>query len=103
MTRAVRIEAERPLYRILSRGDERGSIVFGDKNGNMFVDCIGQMTERFAIDVLPIRGCFRIGEKFKLTYLAVSSRIWIFKDLLKNNLKLDEESIKLITNKDLTP
>ena len=60
--RALRIESEGSLCRILSAGDERGSIVFGDKNGNMFIDCIGQLTERFEIDVLPIGVALKLGK-----------------------------------------
>ena len=33
----------------------------------------------------------QIGEKFGLTYSAVSSRVRIFKDLLKNNRELEDK------------
>ncbi|MBW2488635.1 MAG: transposase, partial [Deltaproteobacteria bacterium] len=51
MTRAWRIEYEGALYHALSRGNERGPIVFDDQDRKMFVDCIGQMAERFETDV----------------------------------------------------
>jgi hypothetical protein len=51
MTRAWRIEYEVALYHVFSRGNEKGPIVFDDQDRKMFVDCIGQMTERFKIDV----------------------------------------------------
>ena len=51
MTRAWRIEYEGALYHVLSRGNERGPIVFDDQDRKMFVGCIGQMAERFEIDV----------------------------------------------------
>lgn len=51
MTRAWRIEYEGALYHVLSRGNERGPIVFDDRDRKMFIDTIGQMSERFEIDV----------------------------------------------------
>jgi REP element-mobilizing transposase RayT len=51
MTRAWRIEYEGALYHVFSRGNEKKPIVFDDQDRKMFVDCIGQMAERFAIDV----------------------------------------------------
>jgi REP element-mobilizing transposase RayT len=51
MTRAWRIEYEGALYHILSRGNERGPIVFDDQDRKMFVKSLEQMSERFEIDV----------------------------------------------------
>jgi REP-associated tyrosine transposase len=51
MTRAWRIEYEGALYHILSRGNEKGPIVFDDRDRKMFVNTIGQMSERFEIDI----------------------------------------------------
>jgi REP element-mobilizing transposase RayT len=51
MTRAWRIEYEGALYHVLSRGNEKKPIVFSDQDRKMFVDCIGQMAERFEIYV----------------------------------------------------
>jgi len=51
MTRAWRIEYEGALYHVLSRGNERGNIVFEDEDRKMFLDILGEMSERFEIDV----------------------------------------------------
>jgi putative transposase len=51
MTRAWRIEYESALYHVLSRGNERRDIVFDDKDRRMFLDTLGEMSERFEIDV----------------------------------------------------
>ena len=51
MTRAWRIEYEGALYHVFSRGNEKKPIVFNDQDRKMFVDCIGQMAERFEIYV----------------------------------------------------
>jgi putative transposase len=51
MTRAWRIEYEGALYHVLSRGNERRDIVFDDKDRKMFLDTLGEISERFDIDV----------------------------------------------------
>lgn len=51
MTRAWRIEYEGALYRVLFRGNERCNIVVDDKDRNLFLDSIGEMSQRFAVDI----------------------------------------------------
>ena len=51
MSRAWRIEYEGALYHVFSRGNERRPIVFDDRDRKMFIDTMGQMSERFEIDV----------------------------------------------------
>jgi hypothetical protein len=51
MTRAWRIEFEGALYHVLSRGNERRDIFFGDDDRRLFLDTLGDMTQRFEIDV----------------------------------------------------
>jgi REP element-mobilizing transposase RayT len=51
MTRAWRIEYEGALYHVLSRGNERRNIVVGDKDRNLFLDTVGEMSQRFEVDI----------------------------------------------------
>ena len=51
MGRAWRIEYEGALYHILSRGNEQKDIFYDDQDRLLFLDTIGEMSERFEIDV----------------------------------------------------
>jgi REP element-mobilizing transposase RayT len=51
MARAWRIEYEGALYHVLSRGNERQDIVIGDSDRKLFLDTVGEMGERFEIDI----------------------------------------------------
>jgi putative transposase len=51
MSRPWRIEYESAVYHLLSRGNERSDIFMADKDRISFVDAVGEMSERFAIDV----------------------------------------------------
>jgi REP element-mobilizing transposase RayT len=51
MSRAWRIEYEGALYHLLSRGNEGRDIFINDKDRVVFLDTIGEMSERFEIDV----------------------------------------------------
>jgi len=51
MSRAWRIEYEGALYHLLSRGNEGRDIFINDKDRFVFLDTIGEMSERFEIDV----------------------------------------------------
>ena len=51
MGRAWRIEYEGALYHILSRGNERKDIFYNDRDRLLFLKTIGEMSERFEIDV----------------------------------------------------
>ena len=51
MSRAWRIEYEGALYHLLSRGNERRDIFEDLKDRNIFLDTIGEFSERFEIDV----------------------------------------------------
>ena len=51
MSRAWRIEYEGALYHLLSRGNEGRDIFINDKDRFVFFDTIGEMSERFEIDV----------------------------------------------------
>ena len=51
MSRPWRIEYEGALYHLLSRGNERSDIFISDKDRSSFLDAVGEMSERFAIDV----------------------------------------------------
>jgi REP element-mobilizing transposase RayT len=51
MGRAWRIEFEGALYHILSRGNERKDIFYDDQDRLLFLKTIGEMSERFEIDV----------------------------------------------------
>jgi REP element-mobilizing transposase RayT len=51
MARAWRIEFEGALYHVLSRGNERRDIFFGDDDRQRFLDTLGDMAQRFEIEV----------------------------------------------------
>jgi REP-associated tyrosine transposase len=51
MARAWRIEYEGALYHVLSRGNGRGNIVADDQDRNMFLDTVGEMSQRFEVDI----------------------------------------------------
>jgi len=51
MARAWRIEYEGALYHVLSRGNERCNIVVDDKDRNLFLDTVGEMSQRFEVDI----------------------------------------------------
>ena len=51
MARAWRIEYEGALYHVLSRGNERQNIVTNDDDRNLFLNTLGEMGERFEIDI----------------------------------------------------
>ena len=51
MARQWRIEFEGALYHILSRGNEQQDIFLEDEDRNCFLDVLGEMSERFEVDV----------------------------------------------------
>ncbi len=51
MARAWRIEYEGALYHVLSRGNEKQDIVINDDDRKLFIDTVGEMAERFDIDI----------------------------------------------------
>ena len=51
MSRAWRIEYEGALYHLLSRGNEQRDIFEDQKDRNLFLDTIGEFSERFEIHV----------------------------------------------------
>jgi putative transposase len=51
MARAWRIEYEGALYHVLSRGNDRRNIVDDDKDRNLFLDTVGEMSQRFEVDI----------------------------------------------------
>ncbi len=51
MTRAWRIEYEGALYHVLSKKNERCNIVVDDKDRNLFLDTVGEMSQRFEVDI----------------------------------------------------
>ena len=51
MRRAWRIEYERALYHTLSRGNEQGDIFYDDTDRWWFLNTIGDLSERFAVDI----------------------------------------------------
>ena len=51
MSRPWRIEYEGALYHLLSRGNERGDIFINDKDRTSFLHAVGEMSERFDIDI----------------------------------------------------
>jgi len=46
MGRAWRIEYEEALYHILSRGNEQSDIFNNDTDRRLFLDAVGEMSER---------------------------------------------------------
>ena len=51
MARAWRIEYEGAFYHLLSRGNEGGDIFIDDNDRHLFLDTVGEMSERFVIDI----------------------------------------------------
>jgi REP element-mobilizing transposase RayT len=51
MARAWRIEYEGALYHVLSRGNQRQAIFLDDEDRGRFLEAIGKMAERFAVEV----------------------------------------------------
>jgi len=51
MSRPWRIEYEGALYHLLSRGNERNDIFRNDKDRASFLDAVGEMSERYDIDI----------------------------------------------------
>jgi len=51
MARAWRIEFEGALYHVLSRGNEKRDIFYGDDDRRLFLDTLGDMAQRFEIEV----------------------------------------------------
>ncbi|MBW2602837.1 MAG: transposase [Deltaproteobacteria bacterium] len=51
MGRVWRIEYEGALYHMLSRGNEQKDIFYDDQDRLLFLETIGEMSERFEIDV----------------------------------------------------
>jgi REP element-mobilizing transposase RayT len=51
MARAWRIEFEGALHHVLSRGNERRDIFFGDADRRRFLDTLDDMAQRFEIEV----------------------------------------------------
>ncbi len=51
MGRAWRIEYEGALYHVLSRGNERREIFFGDDDRRLFIAALGEMAKRFEIEL----------------------------------------------------
>ncbi len=50
MSRQWRIEYEGALYHVLSRGNERREIFLGDEDRNIFIDLMGETSERFDLE-----------------------------------------------------
>lgn len=51
MARPWRIEYEGAFYHLLSRGNEKRDIFIDDDDRGMFLDTLGEMADRFAIDI----------------------------------------------------
>ena len=51
MARALRIEFEGAYYHILSRGNEQRDIFYDDKDRLLFIDTLGEVSDRFDVDV----------------------------------------------------
>ena len=51
MARPWRIEFEGAYYHVLSRGNERRNISLDDKDRVMFLDIVGEASERFEVEV----------------------------------------------------
>ena len=51
MARPWRIEFEGALYHVLSRGNGREDIYYDDQDRHLFLKTVGEMSERFEIDV----------------------------------------------------
>ena len=51
MARAWRIEYDGALYHVLSRGNERQDIFRGDEDRTLFLETVGEMSERYEMDI----------------------------------------------------
>jgi REP element-mobilizing transposase RayT len=51
MSRPWRIEYEGALYHLLSRGNEGSDIFIDEKDRNRFLEAVGEMSQRFDIDI----------------------------------------------------
>ena len=51
MARPWRIEFEGAYYHVLSRGNERKDIFYDDKDRGLFIDTLGEVSDRFDVDV----------------------------------------------------
>ncbi len=51
MARPWRIEFEGALYHVLSRGNGREDIYYDDQDRHLFLKTVGEMSDRFEIDV----------------------------------------------------
>ena len=51
MSRPWRIEYQGALYHLLSRGNERNDIFIDETDRNRFLEAVGEMSERFDIDI----------------------------------------------------
>jgi len=51
VSRPWRIEYEGALYHLLSRGNGRSDIFIDEKDRNRFLEAVGEMSQRFAIDI----------------------------------------------------
>jgi|WetSurSiteA1Bulk_404760.scaffolds.fasta_scaffold38041_2 putative transposase len=51
MARAWRIEFEGALYHVVSRGNDRQDIFFNDDDRRLFLDTLGEMAQRFEIEL----------------------------------------------------
>ena len=51
MSRPWRIEYEGAFYHLLSRGNERSDIFIDETDRMRFLDTVGEMSERFDIDI----------------------------------------------------
>jgi len=51
MSRPWRIEYKGALYHLLSRGNEGSDIFIDEKDRSVFLEAIGEMSQRFDIDI----------------------------------------------------
>ena len=51
MSRPWRIEFKGALYHVLSRGNEQNDIFWDDEDRNCFICLIGEMSDRFDVDI----------------------------------------------------
>ncbi len=51
MSRAWRIEYEGALYHVLSRGNEQRKIFTDDEDRKLFLELLGEMSERFKVEI----------------------------------------------------
>ena len=51
MARPWRIEFEGAYYHVLSRGNERKDIFYDDNDRKLFIDTLGETSDRFDVDI----------------------------------------------------